>query len=192
MKSLSSEEQGRRSKKGWDSYSDEEYLKRCEINKMAWDEDRKRLKSEQMKSYFKDNPSEMSERMSRFWKNMDSNKKEQWDLKMLEVNKDPLKRKNASESIKKKWKEEEFIKKMKNRKTSNYIITAIKPDGEKIQRSGLNNLIDEFNLNYLLIKKFSNTGKPVESKNVKNKKNISNTIGWKFYYNEYGKTKKNN
>ena len=63
---------------------------------------------------------------------------------------------------------------------------------EKNTKKGLNNLITEFDLNYLLVKKFSNTGKPVESKNVKNKKNISNTIGWKFYYNEYGKTKKNN
>jgi hypothetical protein len=192
MKSLSSEERGRRSKKAWDSYSNEDYIKRCEINKMIWNEDRKRLKSEQMKSYFKDNPSEMHERMSRFWKNMDPNKKEQWDLKMSKVNKDPLKRKKASESLKKKWEEEDFRKKMKNRKTTNYIITAITPDGKKIQRKGLTNLLTEFDLNYHLVKKFNNTGKPVESKNVKNRKNISNTIGWKFYYKEYGKTKKNN
>lgn len=35
---------------------------------------------------------------------------------------------------------------------------------------------------------FRNTGKPVTSKNVKNKESISNNIGWKFNYNKYGKT----
>lgn len=188
MKSLSSEEQSRRSKLGWDRLNDIEYEKRCEINKNNWTDERKSKKSKDMKDYFKNNPDEMSKRSSKMWNNMDPSKKKEFDNKMDIVNKDPEKRAKAARSIKSKWKDPEFRNKMKNRKTSSRKVTAISPDGIVHEFEGLISMIEEYNFNRSLINKFRNTGKPVESENVKNKKSMSNTIGWIFNYTKYGET----
>lgn len=189
MKSLSKDERSARSKKMWDSLNSEAYNNRCRINKDNWTEERKMLKSKQMREYFKNNPDEMSKRSKKMWNNMDSNKKDKFNIKMNDVNKDPIKRQKAGDSIKKKWKNSEFRDKMRSRKTSKRQVIAINPSGEIFEFNGLTSMIELYNFNRTLIDKFRNTGKPVESKNVKNKESIANTIGWKFNYIKYGETK---
>lgn len=165
-----------------------EYNKRCQINKNNWTEERKQIKSKQMKDYFKNNPDEMTERSKKMWSSMSSEKRKEFKDKMNIVNNDLNKRNKASKSIKEKWKDPSFKNKMKNRKTSSREVIAISPFGEIIKRDGIIEILEEFDFNIRLMHQFRNTNKPVESKNVKNKKNISNTIGWKFYYKRYGKT----
>lgn len=188
MKSLSSKEQSRRSKKGWDNLSNFDYINRCLINKNNWTEDRKAKKSAQMIEYFKNNPNEMFNRSTKMWNNMDPIKKKQFNNKMNLINKDINKRNKASNSLKEKWKDLDFKKKMNTRKSSKRKILAISPTGETIEFNGLDSMIKQYGFNRNLIDKYRNTGKPVESKNVKNKESIANTIGWKFNYIKYGET----
>jgi hypothetical protein len=188
MKSLSFEERSRRSKLAWVSLTDSEYFKRCEINSKNWTKSRKKEKSNQMIEYFKNNPDEMSNRSKRMWDNMDPTKKEEFISKMTLVNQDINKRNNAGKSIKNRWKDPNFREKMMDRKTSKRKITAISPNGEVIEFDGLMSMIEQYGFNRQLVNKYRNTGKPVESKNVKNKKSIANTIGWKFNYTKYGET----
>lgn len=147
-----------------------EYNKRCQINKNNWTEERKQIKSKQMKDYFKNNPDEMTERSKKMWSSMSSEKRKEFKDKMNIVNNDLNKRNKASKSIKEKWKDPSFKNKMKNRKTSSREVIAISPFGEIIKRDGIIEILEEFDFNIRLMHQFRNTNKPVESKNVKNKK----------------------
>lgn len=188
MKSISSEERSRRTKLMWESLSEKEYLKRCEINKNIWTDELKERKSKQMKEFFKKNPNEASRRTKKRWDNISKSDKAKFDEKMKDVNSSTEKRKAAGATLKDKWKNDKhFIDKMKHRVPHQKKYKLISPCGEIIERLGMSNIIKEFNFNYYLINKFANTGKPVASKNVKNKETISNTIGWTFEFIEYSK-----
>jgi len=179
MKSLSSEEQSRRSKKGWDNLTKTEYEKRCKINKDNWTKERKINKSKQMKNYFKNNPDEISARNKKRWDNISDADLESFKNKMNVINTDPQKRKRAGETIKNKWKDHEFKEKMKSRNVHTDIYEAISPDGEMIRREGMISMINEFNFSPYLVRKFKNTGNIVTSNNTKNQ-HVLNTVGWTF------------
>jgi len=181
MKSLTSKEQGRRSKKGWDKLSNKEYNKRCKINKLNWTDDLKLEKSKQMKDYFKNNPTEATRRVILQHSNKTIQEKEEFKKKMDLINKDPKKRKLASKLIKLKWKDPEFISKMKNRKSPAKEYMLISPTGEVFYRFGLRKFIEEFNFNETLVRKFINTKLKVKKETTKklNKKTIS-TLDWEF------------
>lgn len=188
MKSLSIEEQSRRSTKAWNNLSETEYNKRCLINKNNWTEYRKIAKSIQMTEYFKNNPNEMSVRSTKMWNSMDPIKKQQFVDKMNVVNKNITKREKVGQSIKEKWNDPNFRKKMNSRKTSKRKIIATSPRGEIIEFDGLCSMIKQYGFNRKLIDEYRNTDKRVKSENVKNKESIANTIGWKFNYTKYGET----
>jgi hypothetical protein len=179
MKSLSSDEQGRRSKKGWDNLTKLEYENRCRINKDNWTEERKLNKSKQMSEYFKNNPDEISARNKKRWDNISDNDLEAFKTKMNDVNADPDKRRRAGETIRNKWKDPKFIEKMKSRKVHVDIYEAISPNGKTFKREGMIAMINEFDFSPYLVRKFKNTGDIVTSTNTKNKQ-VLNTIGWEF------------
>jgi hypothetical protein len=182
MKKLSSEEQGRRSKKGWDNLSEEQYEKRCEINKENWTDELKLIKSEQMKEYFKNNPNVASERGIKRYENMSEEERISFKNKMNDVNKDPAKREKAGSTIKKHWQDPEFIEKMRNRKKKpgdKYEI--IDRDGNILYREGLHAIVNEFNFNITLIRQFANTGLPAQQLTSRKKSQAAiNTEGYKF------------
>lgn len=182
MKGLSSEEQGRRSKKGWDKLTEEEYKERCNKNKEIWTIDLKDWKSKNMKKYFEENPGESSRRVLLRYENMSNEEFDKFKDKMNKVNKDPLKRNKACLSMKKNWSDPNFIEKMKNRKKKpGDKYELISPDGEVFQREGLSKIVKEFNFNISLIRKFSNTGTHViSSGKYKESEKTINTLGWKF------------
>jgi len=179
MKSLSSDEQSRRSKKGWDTLTKTEYEKRCKINKDNWTEERKLNKSKQMFEYFKNNPDEISARNKKRWDNINDEDLRAFKDKMNVINKDPQKRKRAGNTIKNKWKDPIFKEKMKHRKVRVDIYEAISPVGEMIRCEGMIAMINEFEFSPYLVRKFKNTGNAVTSTNTKNQY-VLNTIGWKF------------
>jgi hypothetical protein len=53
------------------------------------------------------------------------------------------------------------------------------PTGEIFKRTGAAAILIEFNFSPSLMRKFTNLGKPVHSKYLKNKQ-VKNTIGWTF------------
>jgi len=182
MSSLSSEEQSRRSKLGWSRLDEESYKERCKINKNNWTDELKEQKSKSMKEYFENNPNEASRRMYLRYENMDHETLEAFKEKMDNVNKDPIKRNKASKSLKKLWNDDQFKEKMKKRaKKPGDKYKLIDPDGNILFRQGLGKLVDEFNFNITLVRKFTNTNKPVafSGKRKPNQKTI-NTIGWIF------------
>jgi len=183
MKGLSPEEQGRRAKKGWDKLTDEQYQERCNINKEIWTDELKEWKSNQMKQYLEENPEESSRRAFLKYKNMPPEKFNEFKSKMNDVNKDPIKREKASLSMKKQWSDPEFIEKMKNRKKKpGDVYELISPAGERLNREGLHKIVNEFNFNISLIRKYTNSNQPVSlppNKKIINEK-TANTIGWIF------------
>lgn len=182
MKKLSSAEQCRRSKKGWDNLSEEQYEKRCEINKENWTEELKLMKSNQMKEYFINNPNAAKETSIRRYENMSKEARILFKNKMNEVNKDPVKRQKAGNTIKKHWQNPEFVEKMKNRKKKpgdKYEI--IDRNGNILYKEGLHAIVNEFNFNITLIREFANTGLPVlQHTNRKKSQATINTEGYKF------------
>ena len=183
MSSLSEEEQSRRSKLGWDKLDEDGYKKRCQINKENWTDALKKNKSIQMKEFFKNNPDESRKRGQSRWNSISEEKRSEFIKKMDSVNKDPIKRAIAGKIIKEKWQDPDFIEKMKNRKKNpGDVYELISPTGEVLNREGLHKIVNEFNFNISLIRKFSNTNQPVtlpSNKKIINEK-TANTIGWIF------------
>jgi len=183
MSSLSEEEQSRRSKLGWDKLDEDGYKKRCQINKENWTDALKKNKSIQMKEFFKNNPDESKKRGQSRWNSISEEKRSEFIKKMDSVNKDPIKRAFAGKIIKEKWQDPDFIEKMKNRKKNpGDVYELISPTGEVLNREGLHKIVNEFNFNISLIRKFSNTNQPVtlpSNKKIINEK-TANTIGWIF------------
>lgn len=180
MSTLSSEEQSRRSKLFWDSITAIEKLLFSEKIKDYWTDKKREEKSDQMKQYFEDNPGEASRRTNLRYSNWSEKEFNSFKEKMTEVNKSKEKREKAGKTIKENWAKPEFRKKMLNRKIRVSKYKAISPKGEEFIIDGFIKMINEFNFNSTLVRKFKNTNKPVEVKNKLNQKTI-NTIGWLFY-----------
>lgn len=179
MKSLSTLDRQNRSLKAWDKIRADEskYLKRCAQNKENWTQDLKNKKSDQMKAYFKSHPSECSKRGIKRWQNISKTDLEIFSNKVKESLSDPTVKNKISTKLKEKWKDPNFKNKMRNRKTYMHKYELISPSGEIFNRIGTFEIISEFDFSPSLVRKFTNCGKPVESKYLKNLQ-VRNTIGW--------------
>ena len=113
MSSLSTEEQSRRSKKGWDNISDEKRKEFSEALKNSWDDDRRTEWSKKVSDRYKNE--EYCDKIKKSLKKRYENEeyKKRFTDKMNIVNKDENKRKAASESLKIKWQDPEFIERVK-------------------------------------------------------------------------------
>lgn len=81
MKSLNPEEQGRRSKKGWDNSTIERYIERCNIAAENWTEERRENQSVKLKEYYKNNPEEISQRTQLTWDSKSEEEREEFRKK---------------------------------------------------------------------------------------------------------------
>lgn len=97
MKSLSSEEQSRRSKMGWDKPGAHE--KRSQISKDMWTEEMRKKQSKSLKEFHKNNPEFSSKISQKCWDSKTKEQRENFSKKMDEVNKDENKRNKASKSL---------------------------------------------------------------------------------------------
>lgn len=75
----------------------------------------------------------------------------------------------------------EFREKMMKRKTRESKYKAISPDGEEFILDGFTKMIEQFNFNSTLVRKYKNTGNPVQKTDKQNNEKTLNTIGWIFY-----------
>lgn len=188
MRSLTYEEQSRRSHISWDSYNEEEYNQRCKINKENWTDDRKIMKSEQMKEYFKNNPEEQSRRSKKFRDSLSDEEKNERRKKQEEINKNPEKRIKAGNSIKKKWTSLEFKEKMSNRKKrgpANGGYLCISPDEKEYFFTYLKDVANELNTTEHIVRKNTNTNQPISFLHKKNEENYKHILGWKIFTSNY-------
>ncbi len=182
MKLLTSEERSRRSNLYWDNITTEQYETHCNSSKKYWTSDNKKTKSLNMKQYFLDNPDEMSNRMKLMHSKMSDDDRIKFINKTKEVNSRIEKRNDASIKIRNKWKQPDFIEKMKNRKYKKSCYRLISPEGIEYFIEGFTKMVDQFKFNKTLIRKYKNTGLPVEPpQKQKDKLENINTIGWIIY-----------
>lgn len=186
MKSLSYEEQSRRAHKMWDAYTEEEYHNRCTIAAAQWTPELREKRGQLTRQYLSDKPEEMSRRMHKRWNNITKESYDDFKEKMTNVNKDIEKRNKASNAIKKKWQDDSFVEKMKNRisRCGGYICISPVGDIYEFQKFMEILLFKKFNPN--LIRKFLNTNKAVEQPQKQaNKEDNINTVNWIFYTKNY-------
>jgi hypothetical protein len=164
MKSLSSEEQRRRVNIFWDNISEEEYLIFCEKMKSYWTEDKRIEKSKQMNEYYS-NPENVEKKRKETkdrWDSLDENYRKSFKKKMSLINKDKDKRLDAGIKIKKKWKDPEYLEKMKNRKKRDGIkIKIIKKDGDIEIFESMEDVVRKYNFSKYLIRKYRDTNNKV-------------------------------
>jgi hypothetical protein len=88
--------------------------------------------------------------------------------KMDKINKDESKRIDAGRKIKKKWKDPEYLEKMKNRKhRPGSMINIIKPSGEEIIMETMKKLEMEYSFSLHLIRKYRDTNIRIVEKDLK-------------------------
>lgn len=170
MKKLSSEEQKRRANIFWTNIKDEEYLDFCNKIKEYWTEDRKLEKSQQMNEYYS-NPENIEKKRIETQKRWDSMTEEERSIfseKMAFINKDESKRKTAGEKIKEKWKDEEYLSKMRNGKhRSGKKIKIIKLDGEEAIFDNMIKVEKEYKFSLHLIRKYRDKDIYIEESDLK-------------------------
>jgi hypothetical protein len=117
MKSLGKEEQSRRANIFWKNISKKDYDNFINKLKNYWTNERKKERSEQMKYYYSDhyNKARASLLNKEKWDSYSDEFREDFKQKMSMVNKKMDKRLDAGEKIKKLWKDEKYLDKMRNR-----------------------------------------------------------------------------
>ena len=95
--------------------------------------------------------------------------------KMNIINKDEKKRKDASEKIKKLWKNEEFLKKMKNRRhRSGKKIKIIDIKGDEVIFNSMKELKDTHGIDPYRIRKYLDKNILIKEKDLKENKQLLN------------------
>lgn len=85
------------------------------------------------------------------------------------INKNEEKRKDASDKIKELWKNEEYLKKMKNRKKPPGIkLKLIYPNGNEIIYESMSEMNKALNVSNHLIRKHKDTNMPIIENKLKN------------------------
>jgi hypothetical protein len=174
MKSLSSDEQRRRANIFWNKITDEEYKDFCLKMQEYWTEEKREEKSIQMKKYYEneDNINRKRIEAKKRWDNLDEDQRKEFRKKMSEINKDIKKRKDASSKIKKKWKDPEYLEKMKNRrKRSGVKLKIIKNNGEIEVFESMRDLSVKYNISLYLIRKYKDKNIKIQEKYL-NEENI--------------------
>lgn len=172
MKLLTSEEQTRRANIYWNNITDEDYIKFCEKIKSYWTEDKRIEKSKQINEYYSniDNVEKKKKETKDRWDSLDDEYRNKFKEKMSFINKNENKRLDASDKIKKKWKDSDYLEKMKNRKKrSGLKIKIIKSDGPVEIFENMEDIVREYNFSTHLIRKYRDTNKIVLEKHLNNK-----------------------
>ena len=182
MSQLSSKDRSNRSTKAWEKIKNDpiRYADRCKQNSENLTPSLKIKKSKQMKDYFKNNPTESSKRSIKRWSSVNSDYKKRFGESVKKSLSDPVVKDKISSKLKDKQKDQDFIDKMKLRKTSKQSYRLIFPTGEIFNRIGAAEILSEFDFSPSLFRKFTNLNKPVEpieSVYLKNKQ-VQNTVGW--------------
>jgi hypothetical protein len=169
MKGLSSQEQTRRCKIFWDKISDDEYLEFCEKMKSYWTEEKRKQKSIDMKEYYslENNIDKKREESLNTWATRDVNYRKRFKQKMDLINKDITKRAEAGNKIRDKWKNDDYLSKMKNRKhRSGTPLKIVKGNGEEEIFDSMSLLSREYGISFYKIRKYLDKDKKIEKKDV--------------------------
>jgi hypothetical protein len=171
MKKISSEEQRRRANIFWKNINDEDYSKFCNKIKEYWTEEKIKEKSKQMNEYYS-NPENIEKKRKETqdrWNNLDPQYRLKFKEKMSKINKDEKKREDAGLKIMEKWKDAEYLEKMKNRKKRSGVrIKVIKKDGTSEIFENMQDLVRKYKLSTYLIRKYRDTNKKVSEKDLNN------------------------
>jgi hypothetical protein len=169
MKLLSSKEQRRRANIFWNNIKDEDYIKFCEKMKSYWTEDKRIEKSKQMKEYYS-NPENIEKKRKETkcrWDNLDENYRKDFKEKMSFINKNESKRLDAGNKIKKKWKDPNYLEKMRNRKRRDGVkIKVIKNSGDVEVFENMEDVVRKYNFSKHLIRKYRDTNNKVLEKHL--------------------------
>jgi hypothetical protein len=177
MKNLSSDEQRRRANIFWENMSDDDYNKFCIEMQQYWTEERKLEKSNQMIEYYSNSANIEKKRIEskNTWDSMSIEYREKFSEKMKIINKDKNKRKDAGEKIKKLWKDDNYIEKMKNRKHRNgKKIKIIFPSGEEVVFETMRDIEKKYNFSSHLIRKYRDKDISIDEKDLKVNEQLSN------------------
>jgi hypothetical protein len=158
---------------------DLKYSKFCDSAKKSWTIERRLNQSKKMSDWVANNPGKISASSKKYWSEISKEDREKFKTKVTESLNTPEVKKKISSKLKNKWADSKFKEKMKNRKTYLQKLEIISPTGEKYYRSGVIEMSKEFGFSPYLVRKFTNSEKPVSSKNVNNKQ-VQTTLGWTF------------
>lgn len=174
MKLLSSSEQRRRANIYWKNIDEEEYLNFCEKIKSYWTEEKRIEKSKQMNEYYS-NPNNVEKKRKETknrWDNLDKEQRKKFKEKMSSINKDKIKRLDAGYKLKKKWKDPDYLEKMKNRKKRSGVrIKIIKENGNIEIFENMEEVVKKYKFSKHLIRKYRDTNNKI-SENHLNDNNI--------------------
>ena len=179
MKNLSSEEQRRRANLFWENIDEEDYKKFCDKMKSYWTEEKRIEKSQQMNNYYLDEKNIEKKRVEtqQKWNNLNEESRKDFKEKMSIINKDVNKRKDAGEKIKKLWSDDEYLKKMKNRKhRPGKRIKIIKPDGEEIIFETMREIQNEYDFSPHFVRKYRDKNIKIEEKHLSVNKQLLGCI----------------
>lgn len=175
MKSLSSEEQSRRSRLFWDNITEEQYKEFCEKVSSTWTESARDKQSLVLRTYYQDeaNRIKKSIEVQQRYDSMTEDDRERIREKMKVVNADPHKRELAGIKIKANWESDSYRERMMNRKPrGGVILDLVLADGSELTIDSISKLSKEFNVDVYTIRKFLSSGKPViDKKNSESKLN---------------------
>ena len=135
MKSLTSEEQKRRANIFWNNMTEDDHLEFSNKMKSYWTDEKRIEKSNSMNLFYSnvENKIKKSVESKQRWDSLSAEEYLKIKEKMSIVNKDERKRKLAGDKIRELWKDDNYLKKMKQRNTKPGVkIKLIKPDGSEI------------------------------------------------------------
>lgn len=178
LKSLPSSYYSEKAKLFWDNITENEYITFCEKVSKSKTEEVIQKQKDSISIYYSDekNRKKKSIEAKERWDNIDDQKRDEFKVKMKDINSNISKRKDASQKLKNKWKEEEFLEKMRNRKSrpkNKYEL--IFENGTNIVIVGFSEMIQKYNLNPTLVRKFMNTNQKVKTKS--RRESALNTVG---------------
>lgn len=172
---LSSDEQRRRAFLFWENISDEKYIDFCSSMKKLWTEERRSKKSKSMIEYYNidENRNKKSIEVTNRWKSISDDDRLKFNETMSDVNKDIVKRKIAGEKIKKLWMTDEYLSKMKKRRSREGVgIKIIKDDGIEIIFNTMIDFTTQYNFSAHLIRKYRDKNIKISKKDL-NESNIT-------------------
>lgn len=179
MKNLSSDEQRRRANIFWENIGQEDYKKFCNKMKNYWTEEKRTEKSKQMNDYYLDDENIEKKRVEtqEKWDNLNEDERKKFKEKMSIINKDPSKRKDAGEKIKKLWSDTEYLEKMKNRRhRPGKRIRVIKPDGEEIIFETMREIQIKYDFSPHFVRKYRDKNIKIEEKHLGENKQLLGCI----------------
>lgn len=169
LKSLSSDEQRRRANIFWNNISEENRELFSEKMKSYWTEDKKIEKSNQMKEYYTNemNVAKKSEETRLRWLEMSESDRENFNNKMSEINKNPIKRILAGIKIRDLWRSESYLEKMKNRKhREGKSIKLINIEGKERLFKTMKEMSQEYNFSPYLIRKYRDADLAIQERDL--------------------------